>query len=281
MKTLDSVFEAHLESKRWQLCTALILDLTDGTTVGFTDHQTAMLVDSVTCNTASAYTGKALQAKADLSVGNSEIDVLLSSAGIDEGDVQGGRYSFARYRFYLVKYTEPIKWHKISAGWLGEAQTGGPIARIEMRDLGQALQGRQGEVTSSTCRASLGDVRCGVALATHTVTGSITSIVEDKVIFTDSARTESLNHFSYGKCTFTTGAENAGLSMEVKASTSGGRITLAAPMAKGFATGDPYSMSRGCNRLSTTCKSVFNNLNRMRAEIFLIGDDEFAKFARQ
>lgn len=281
MKTLDPALQAHLDSNRWALCSAIILDLTDGTTLGFTDHQKSLTVDSVVCSPVSAYTGAALAQKADLSVGNSEMDVLLDSGGIDETDVLGGRYNFARYRLYLVKYTAPVLYHKISAGWLGEAITGGPVARIESRDLAQALQGRLGEVMSPTCRASLGDFRCGVSLATHTVTGTVTTIVEDKISFTDSSRTESLDHFAYGKMTWATGAANAGLSMEVKSSTSGGEFVLAMPMSANFATGDGYSVYRGCNRLPTTCKGVFNNINRIRAEIFLIGEDQFAKFGRQ
>lgn len=281
MKSLDSALETHLQTKRWALCSAMILDLTDGTTIGLTDHQTAITVDAVECSPVRAYTGQAIASKADLSVGNSDVDVILDSSAINESDVLGGRYNFARYRTYICKYTEPVAYQQIDSGWLGNAQVGGPVARIETRDLAQALQGQLGERMSPTCRASLGDLRCGVSLATHTVAGTITSINEDKVSFTDSTRAESVNFFSYGKLTWTTGAANAGLSMEVKSSTSGGVLTLAMPMPKSFATGDGYSVYRGCNRMPTTCKGVFNNINRIRAEVFLVGEDEIAKFGRQ
>ena len=282
MKTLDSDLETHLAGKRYQLCTALIVTLRDGSTKeGFIDHQEERTVDSVVCSPTRTYAASQFKQNANLAVGNAEFDVILSSAGISDADVLNGKYNGARYKLYLVKYTDPIAWHVISAGWLGEASQNQPIARIEARDLAQALQGPQGERASPTCRNDLGDVNCGISLATHTVTGTITGIDEDKVAFTDSTRTESVNFFAYGLLTWTTGAQNAGRSMEVKSSTSGGKIVLAMPMGKSFATGDSYSVYRGCNRLPTTCKTVFNNLARIRAEVFLVGDDELGKFGRQ
>lgn len=293
MKTLDPAFQAHLESGNTTLCSALVLTLRDsGDVEGYTDNVEGLEVAGVECTTISTYTGKAFEVRQDYSVSDMELTASLDSLGIDGPEIASGKYDGAEFVLYLVNYgaavlmgqvkvVPPEMYDIMHRGFIGDASVSSPAALIETRSLTQLLQGKTGETTSPICRADLGDERCGVDLAPFTVTGTIDSVTEDKTEFNDTARTEADNYFSYGVIRFTTGAANEGQSMEVKASTATGQITLAAPIRKPMATGDAYEMHRGCDRLPTTCLSVFNNRERMRAEIFLIGEDNLAKFGRQ
>lgn len=280
MKTLSTGFQAALEQSTTTLCTAWKVELTDGSTLGFTDHVQALTVDGVLFEPESAYDASNIETRGELSVANLEMFGLLDSEAITEADLIGGRYDNAAITVYLVDYSNPLNYDIMRRGWVGEVSVAQDSFSAEMRGLAQALQQPVGEQTSPTCRADLGDVRCGVSLATHTVTGSITSIT-DKSIFRDSARTEAEDFFAFGVLTWATGAANAGLQYEVKASATDGTFTLIEPARNTIATGDGYSVYRGCNKLATTCKNVFSNLDNQRAELFIAGVGELAKFGRQ
>lgn len=283
MKTLGAAMLEHLASGFTTLCSAVVLRPKDGTVLGFTDNVEALEVDGVLCKTISASASKANQSRADLSVAQLETDILLDDEAITEADILGGRYDFAEWTLYLVNYEDPTMFDIMREGWVGEAKTSQPIASVETRGLSQILQKPDGVVTSPTCRASLGDVRCGVPLATHTVTGSVTSVDSgsDRTIFRDSSIAEVADLFAYGVVTWASGAQNAGLQMEVKSSATNGWFELVSPMRFPVATGDAFDVVRGCNRLSTTCENEFDNLERMDAEIFLIGVDQLGRFGRQ
>lgn len=294
MKTLDPGFQTHLESGHLTLCSCLVITIRDsGEVEGYTDNVEPLEVAGVPCETISTYTGKAFEVRQDYSVSDMELTSSLSDLGIDAEEIASGKYDGAEFTMYLVNYSAavlqggtikvvpPEMYDILHRGWIGDASAAEPVATIETRSLMQALQSKTGEVTSPICRTSLGRPRCGVDLGPHTVTGTVGSVILDKTEFNDPGRTEADNIFAYGVIRWATGAANENQEMEVKASSSTGDIVLSAPLRKPMATGDAYSMHRGCNRLASTCEVVFNNIERMRAEIFLIGEDQLAKFGRQ
>jgi uncharacterized phage protein (TIGR02218 family) len=108
------------------------------------------------------------------------------------------------------------------------------------------------------CDADLGDARCGVTLASFTVTGTITGVTSKRA-FADSGRAEADGYFDGGLITWTTG-NNAGLAMEVKTFlNAGGAIALQLPMPFTVQVGDEYSMSAGCDKAQATCIATFAN----------------------
>lgn len=80
----------------------------------------------------------------------------------------------------------------------------------------------------------------------YTKQGTVTAVTSRQQ-FTDSARTEADDLFTYGKVTWLTGA-NAGLTMHVKQSQSTGAVTLLFPMPFDITAGDTYAISYGCSK---------------------------------
>ena len=279
-KSLATGFQAHLDTGTTTLCTCWKITRRDGQVLGFTDHDVALTVDSQTYNPTSAYTASDIEGRGDLSVPNLELVGVLEDAAITDDDLLGGAYDHAEVEALLVNWADVSQYVALRRGWIGEVSAQDGFFSAELRGLPQALQQRIGEVISPTCRADLGDIRCGVPLATHTVTGTITSIT-DKTIFRDSSRGEAADYFAYGVIEFATGTQNAGLSMEVKSSATDGTFTVVAPLRNLPATGDAYTAIRGCNRLATTCTGVFSNIENFIGEPFLAGVDELGKFGRQ
>lgn len=280
MKSLATGFQAHLDSGVTTLCTCWKITRKNGLVLGFTDNVVALTVDAQAYVATSAYSASSIEGRSDLSVPNMELVGVLDAAAITDDDLLGGAYDHAEVEILLVNYADPTQYVTIRRGWIGEVTAHEGYFSAELRGMAQALQQRIGEVLSPTCRASLGDIRCAVALATHTVTGAVTSVT-DKTIFRDSGRAEAADHFAYGVIAWATGSENAGLEIEVKSSATDGTFTLAAPLRNIPATGDGYSAVRGCNRLATTCTGVYANIEQFIGEPFLVGVDEIGKFGRQ
>lgn len=281
MKTNTTGLFAHLASGNTTVSLAWRITRKDSVIEGYTDNVTDLVVDGTTCEAlTSTFRGSNIETRAEASVANMDVEVLLSAAGIDRDDLLSGIYDFAAFEVFLVNYHDATQFDIVRAGWLGEVSVSAAMATVEARGLAQALQQRIGEVTSATCRADFGDVRCGVSLATWTATGTLTSVT-DKTQFRDSAATSPPGSYQYGLLTFSTGAANAGQQMEVKEFSASGAFVISAPVRQMPATGDAYSCYAGCNKLATTCKTTFSNIANMRAEVFLIGQDELLRFGRQ
>lgn len=86
-------------------------------------------------------------------------------------------------------------------------------------------------------------------------------------------------YFDYGLITFDTGA-NAGLSMEVKAYTTG-QIVLQLPMPHPVEVGDTYTLIAGCDKSMATCRDRFSNLVNFRGEPYLPGLDKIVQVAHR
>ena len=146
----------------------------------------------------------------------------------------------------------------------------------EMRGLTSQLQQVIGNVYTSSCRAALGDAKCGINLSALTVTGAVTAI-ETAYAFTDSTKTQANDYFADGVVHFTSGA-NYGLSMEVRDFTAG-RFGLFLPMPYGIALGDTFTVSAGCDKQFDTCVSKFHNAVNFRGEPDVPGTDKLLETA--
>ena len=119
----------------------------------------------------------------------------------------------------------------------------------------------------TSCLNTLGDAKCGFAVASLTVTGIAVTGVNSAGIFT-AASTLGPHPFTLGKVKFTTGV-NAGLSRTVKAYDGAGNFTLTAPFPTAPAVGDQFTAYPGCDLSMGTCNSTFANLARFRGFPFV------------
>lgn len=267
----------HLAGEATTLATLWRLDLTDGTVMGFTDHDQPITYDGVTYQASAGFDATTVQTVGDLSVDELEVDALLEGGGITQGDLAAGRFDFAEILIFSVNYRDlsqgRIIWRR---GWLGEVKPEGGVATAEVRGLTQALKQTIGETYSAACRADLGDSRCKVDLTALTVTGAATAVT-GQATFSDANRTEEAGYFDYGVITWTTGA-NAGLRMEVKFY-DGAQFELFEPMPYPIDVGDEYQVHPGCDKRFDTCKAKFDNAINFRGEPYIPGNQEVSRIA--
>ena len=79
----------------------------DGTVLGFTDHDRAILFDGVEHEPETGLDASAAVANAGLQVGGLEVTGAFSSERIDEDDLEAGLYDNARVEMWLVNWAAP------------------------------------------------------------------------------------------------------------------------------------------------------------------------------
>jgi len=281
MKQISVALSGHLTGETTTLASCWKLTRRDSTVFGFTDHDQDIAFESVTYKAATGFTPSAIENNASLGVDNLDIEGMLSDSDIKETDILAGKYDFAEIEIFQVNYKDLTQGAlKLRRGWLGEVSLQKHQFVAEVRGLTQRLSQTIGELFSPACRATLGDSRCMVNLAPHTVTGSVTTLTSNQE-FKDSARTEASGIFSSGLLTFTSG-ENDGLSIEVKEYTlvsGGGQVLLALPMPYPITVSDTYSMIKGCDKTIGTCFNRFNNVANFRGEPSVPGLDRMLETA--
>lgn len=278
MKNITGALAAHLASEVTTLASCWKLTRRDLAVMGFTDHDRDLAIDGISYKAATGFTPSAVENSASFSVDNLDMEGMLSAGSITEADILAGLYDFAEIEVFQVNYADPAQGVlRLRRGWLGEVGLRRQEFVAEVRGLTQKLSQTTGELFSPSCRASLGDARCKVAMEAHTVSGSITAVASS-MRFTDAARTETAGLFTAGKVTFTSGASQ-GLSMEIKEYGGGGEFTLALPMPYALLPGDSYSASKGCDKTLATCFSRFNNVVNFRGEPLVPGLDRMLETA--
>jgi uncharacterized phage protein (TIGR02218 family) len=205
----------------------------------------------------------------DLSIDNAEFQGLLPEYEfpISEADIQAGVYDYARYRLYLVDYTNLAAGHvEISSGTLGQMRTQDGLSFWEeLRGLSQELKQTICARDSLTCRATFGSQPkgtgggvveereyCGIDLAPLWREGVVTAVgVEAGYSFTDtdlpfgSGGPEN-DVYALGVVRWLTGA-NAGREQEVEGNSTT-VVNLAFVTDFPIQVGDQYEIREGCNK---------------------------------
>jgi len=273
MLTLSPAYTTHLAGEVTELATCWLITRRDAVVRGFTDYPSDLTVNGVLYQAALGYSATDVTTSGDLAVDNLNLQGFIDSPSITEPDLMAGLWDYAAVEiFEVIASNLSAGVRRLRRGRLGEVKLGRTVFEAELRGLSQAFTQQLCELTSPTCRARLGDVRCQVNLTPLTVTGTVTGVTGPRV-WTDSSRAEAAGYFTYGVVTWTSGA-NAGYAMEVKTHAAGGVMTLQLPMPFAVAVGDTYSMTPGCDKLLSTCIGKFGNVLNFRGEPHLPGQDK-------
>jgi len=252
------------------------VDRTDGVTFGFTSHDQDLTFDGVTYEAATGFTPTAVDTSDSLSVDNLDVDGVLSSERITEDELAGGVYDFARVTIYLVN------WQNISdpklilrRGTIGRIRYGKTGFTAEIRGLTEAYQQKAGAVYQKTCRATLGDAKCGINLASYTTTGTVTAVYSDTQFATNVVA--DAGAYDYGTITWTSG-DNRYTTSETKVFMTDGTIEVYLPTIWQPQVGDTFTIVAGCDRNYSTCINRFNNRLNFRGEPMVPGNDYLASY---
>jgi uncharacterized phage protein (TIGR02218 family) len=278
MRTISPALQAHLEGELLTLALLVKIVRTDTVTLGFTDHDEALVFGGVTYEALSSVQVSALQQQLGGGVDNLDVVGILTSDAITETDLLAGRYDNAEITMMVVNWASLGDGAVVLLrGSLGDVTLTDGQYKVTIRSLSQRLQQQVGELFSRTCRArQFGAPPCapggffqdGKTLADYQFSRTIASQVDDDTlrIAGDTSPTDT---YTYGKVIATSG-DNAGLQKEVKSHIySGGvcEVVLQEAFPFAFAPGDAVTMEVGCQRRFTEdCVTRFGNWYNFQGE---------------
>lgn len=169
MNDIPAALAAHLLTRNTTIATALKVTRTDGEIFAFTTHDINDEIDGLLYLGNPGLLTTDMVISSGAAVGNLELRTLNDETIFTTVDILNGKWRNAeflifRYNYQQVAASSPpvADVHKLLAGTLGEATIQQNDLVVELRDLRQYLQQPVGDASSKTCRARLGDLRCGV-----------------------------------------------------------------------------------------------------------------------
>jgi len=284
--TIEPAFATQIQNaKTHHFANLYTVTRADGTIHRFTDHNTRILFNSYAYKPTIGFMPSAHQEIAGLSNDNFEVFGALDDTEITEEDLRGGRFRDAEVLEQLIDWRVP---------WLGAIRQrtyfmteithteAGWVAQVE--GLSSFLDRIVGNVTTRTCRHTLGDGECGVNLTLMEVTGTVTAITSAGTTFetdvtdvkdvTGSTISNTDQWFRHGTIEWDTG-NNAGLIDDVKSSLiTDGVATLWRKTRYDIQVGDTFTLTPGCNRSIEICRTKFDDKDNFGGRNLIPGTDK-------
>ncbi|MCF6220531.1 MAG: DUF2163 domain-containing protein [Robiginitomaculum sp.] len=162
MRDFSPEFAAHIAGVATTLCWVWKLVRSDGTVLGFTDHDNDLSIGSVTYHAASGFSPTDIDSRLGFALDNSSVQGLLSSNQITDVDIRAGKYDSAAIEISRVNWMNPSEAGLIWRGKLGDITTQEGHFEAELVGQMAVLERATGRVFARGCDASFGDNRCGL-----------------------------------------------------------------------------------------------------------------------
>lgn len=285
MRDISQEMQARLDSGATTMCRCWLVTRVDGVSLGFTDHDRALMVDGVRYAAQSGLSAGALDLATGLSADNGEVLGALSADAITEADIAAGLYDGAQVRQWLVDWQRPDLRVALFTGRIGEIRRGQGAFEAELRSLVDDLNRPVGRVLGRDCDATLGDARCGVDVTDPAwrAEGVVTAIAGDGALTVGGLAGYAAGWFAGGVLSWTSGA-NDGSRAVLRHDTKRGSsraLSLRTGAAFPVAVGDTFSVLAGCDRRVETCRAKFANFANFRGFPHIPGEDWMASYPNQ
>ena len=274
MRPLSPAFASAVAREASTLATCWIVTRRDGARLGFTAHDRPILVDGVACQPHLGADTGAQEGGEGLAPSTAEILGALDAAGLDAADLSAGLYDGATVEAWRVDWSDPEARHLLMSGTLGEVVRDGAAFRAEVRGPAAALAVPVGRLYQHLCDADLGDARCGVDLAPHSVTATLARLDgAARVVLAGLAAAPGV--FARGRLVVS-GGEAVGALRHIRAHrvVAGEHVLdLWEGAPGGLAPGDPLDLVGGCDKTFATCRGRFANQLNFRGFPHMPGTD--------
>jgi uncharacterized phage protein (TIGR02218 family) len=201
----------------------------------------------------------------------------LSSAAIDEADIEAGRYDGATVETMLVNWRNPADFAVIRKAVVGKITRSDGKLTAELESLTQSLDQPNGRYARRGCDAELGDARCRFDLLKTGFSGdgAVVSLETENTYLVSGLGTFEAGWFSNGLLTWTSGALSgtANRIVEHQVRQDGVALTVWRDGPIQPEPGDMFHIVAGCDKSFATCKAKFANFLNFRGFPHLPGND--------
>ena len=241
----------------------------DGVAIGLTAHDRDLVIDGLVHRAGPGMVPSAIRRQVGLAADTMDVAGALASAAIGERDLIDGRWDGARVRLFAVDWQGEGTRVELGEGTIGAVEMADGRFSAELAGPGAMLGRAAVEETLPTCRASLGDRRCRVAMAGRRRLVRVTAV--DGAVLVLDAGEPVANAYGGGQVRWLEGA-NGGLIQGIAAS-AGMSVTLVAPPVCAVVPPVLVELIEGCDRTLATCATRFANAANFRGEPHLPGMD--------
>jgi len=258
------------------LSTLLLVERTDATVQGFTDHNRELTHEGIAYTPGAGFDKSNNRASAAMRASNVELRGTITSDAITDDDLWARRYDGARvtervvnWRFPWATPTVKSVYYIETIQWTGEEWIANCSAQASR------LTQEIGSLMSRDCPYVVGDANCRYDVRLQSeYSQTVTSVPTQRAIFRASGLSSVADeHYRFGKVVWLTG-DNAGLESEVLAYTDATRqfeIQDQTPFE--IQVGDTFHAIVGCSGLRDDCATKFTNIVNFGGDPYMPGAD--------
>lgn len=279
MKRLPEAFAAHVASGETTLCRAWRVTCRDGFRLGLTEHDQRLVFDGTVFEPGTGFAASEASSASGLAAPGAEVRGGFSSDAITEADLAAGRFDGARGELFLVNWQAPQDQRVlVTVQEIGEVSRAGPGFSAELRSFAHRLQQPEGRIYNRRCDADLGDGRCRVnmAVANRRLAGVVAEVLSADRLTVSGLSDLAEGHFRLGHLSFDAGRLlGQRLAIEESGAAEGGLVMLRLwlPMEVRPAAGDAVTLTVGCDKSFSTCRTRFGNSLNFRGFPHMPGSD--------
>ena len=250
----------------------------DGLALGFTSHDRDLRVNGLLYRAGPGMTPSSVSQYAELEPDNMEIGGVLDDRSIRAFDLDSGRWLNARIELFACDWSEPDTPLALLRGALGQvsrslAASGGSY-RVDLRSGAYALNLLPPMELSPSCRARLGDGRCGVDMAGRVRRLAVSGGGGSELLL--QAELADAADFSGGRVRVLDGML-AGLDFGV-IEVAGAVVRLDSLLPAAIEPGTRVRLSEGCDKRFATCRDRFQNAEAFDGEPHVPGADTLVRY---
>ncbi len=278
MKSIPGLLQTHLDGDTTTLALCWVILKRNGDYIRGTTHDRDVPVASGsyagTYKASSNITPSNVKSNADLAVDNLDVTGAWADntvrVDITRADIEARNLDFASVRTFFANWRAPDDGQvPMRSGFLGPItydSSGGYTTQV--RGLAQLLQQNIVQTYSDKCTVKrLGDARCKLDVAALSITATVTTVVSRREFTVSGIVAQPAGYFSLGNLVGLTG-DNMGFLRQIRiddVADETGHVSLFEAFPVDVAPGDTFTMSPGCDRLPTTCRTKFDNWRNNRA----------------
>jgi len=165
MRNLSAAQIESFSSDCTSLCWAWRITRRDGVVMGFTDHDSDLLIDNITYEARTGFDAGSLEQDIGFSVNSAQANSVFSSDAITESDLRAGLYDGADVDQFRIDWRDRSVFLHAAHWMFGDVRFTESGFEVELIGRTAKLDRATGRVFSRHCDADLGDARCGLNLA--------------------------------------------------------------------------------------------------------------------